>query len=137
MNRIYHPWHKWECYKSGFYEINPPPGLTRNDCLMMYADFLRDIDSFELNMKRVKDNWIHSCEHFLTNESMNRIAWLGQSAMCINSGISSFFRSGFFILSESEQKDANFAAEKFLLDWIESHEKSEAVYKTMGISRLF
>ena len=34
------------------------------------------------NMNFVVDNWKHSMEHNLTNNSMNHIAYIGQSACC-------------------------------------------------------
>lgn len=34
-------------------------------------------------MKKVLVLWPNSCEHNLTNMSMNRVAWIGQSACCL------------------------------------------------------
>jgi len=51
---------------------------------------------------------------------MNRIAWLGQASLCIASGISSEFRSGWQLLTEMEQHAANLTALKYLNKWLES-----------------
>lgn len=87
MDRVFHTWDKWECYPAGFYSTKPPSkDLTIDDCKAMYADFLRDIPRFENAMVGVVATWKNSCEHYLTNERMNRIAWMGQAAMCFATG---------------------------------------------------
>jgi hypothetical protein len=49
---------------------------------------------------------------------MNRIAWLGQAAMCYATGIPAAFRSGFFLLTETEQIAANELALIYLNKWL-------------------
>ncbi len=117
--RIYHPWTKWECFKAGFYDGSPPEGISPEDAQTMYRDFLRDSDVFAAAMLRVICEWPTSCEQFLSNPSMNRIAWLGQSSMCIAHGIPSTFRTGFKLLTPEEQQTANDLAEEFLNMWLE------------------
>lgn len=121
MKRIYHTWDKWECYPAGFYESKPKNRkLSEGMCKLMYAEFLRDIPRFEAAMAGVLRDWPNSTEHYLTNERMNRIAWLGQSAMCYATGIPSVFCGGFNQLSPEEQLAANLAALKYLNIWLES-----------------
>ena len=96
--------------------------MTPEQCLESYAAFLRDISRFEWAMDRVLAEWPHSCEHFLSNESMNRIAWLGQSSMCIDTGVPACYRAGFKLLSEAEQAAANFAAFRRLEGWLCQHQ---------------
>lgn len=120
MNRIFHTWEKWECYPAGFYENKPKnKTLTDDDCRKMYAEFLRDIPMFEASMMSVMQEWKNSCEHYLSNENMNRIAWLGQSAMCYAKGVPAFFCGGFNQLTEDEKLRANMSALKFLNKWLE------------------
>lgn len=121
MKRIYHTWDKWECYPSGFYEDKPQDSAMSDDeCMASYAAFLRDSSMFEAALKRVIAEWKFSCEHYLSNERMNRIAWLGQASMCIARGVPSRFRGGFNMLSEQEQTTANELALKYLNAWLES-----------------
>ena len=80
-DRIFHEWEDWECYPAGFYGDKPPKGMTVTDCEEAYRDFLADIPRFEAALNRVITEWVHSCEHYLTNQKMNRIAWLGQASM--------------------------------------------------------
>lgn len=117
LNRIYHPWWKWECYPAGFFSTDTPPG---RDPLERYAEFLADLKGFDRAISRVFDEWTHSCEQFLTNDSMNRIAWIGQSSACIAMGLPSRFRGGFKLLTAEEQDAANELAETRLNEWIEA-----------------
>lgn len=117
-NRIFHTYDKWECHKAGFYNNFPPKGMTKQQCEEAYKTFLSDLEAFRGALRRVISEWKHSCEHYLTNASMNRIAWLGQASMCIATGVPSAFRSGFFLLSESEQTAANKLALKYLNRWL-------------------
>ena len=49
---------------------------------------------------------------------MNRIAWLGQAAMCYATGIPAAYRSGFYLLSEKQQREANETALIYLNKWL-------------------
>ena len=71
-----------------------------------YADFLSDADLFRSCIVLVMKEWPISCEHFLTKPG-NRIAWLGQAAMCIHTGVPRKHRAGFMLLSPEQQKAAN------------------------------
>lgn len=136
MRQVWHPWHQWECYHAGMFdgatELSPEEGKQR------YAEFLRDIPRFEAAMAKVLELWPKSCEHFLSNPSMNRVAWLGQAAMCMDSGLSRRFRAGFSMMEDHECRAANRAAEAVLKKWITEHEgKNTAARRPMEAPRLF
>ena len=121
MQRIYHTWDEWECYPAGFYEKKPrDKSLSDEDCRNAYAAFPTDLPRFKAAMDRVLAEWPNSCEHYLSNENMNRIAWLGQAAMCIATGIPSQFRGGFVRLNDTQQIAANYAALDYLNKWLVS-----------------
>lgn len=121
-DRKLHTWEKWECYPAGFYENKPKDkNLTDEICRQMYADFLRDTPRFEVALNRVVTEWVNSCEHYLTNQNMNRIAWLGQASVCLETGVPSIFCGGFYNLSEQEQEIANATALKYLNLWREKY----------------
>jgi ParB-like chromosome segregation protein Spo0J len=120
-DRIYHTWDRWEAFDAGFFDSTPRKRtLTADRCKAMYAEFLRDIPRFREAMQGVLDNWPNSVEHNLTNERMNRIAWLGQAAMCYDTGIPAAFCNGFSLLTEDEQQAANQAALDYLNKFLES-----------------
>lgn len=76
MTRIYHPWNKWEDNQHGFHGGMDYP---KDNTLKLYADLLRDLSKFEAALKTIITEWKYSCEHNLSNESMNRVAYLGQA----------------------------------------------------------
>ena len=120
--RIFHKWESWECQKAGFY-ANTYPGKTKTECVEAYAGFLSDIQRFESAMDKVISEWKYSCEHYLSNQAMNRIAWMGQSSMCYDTGIPAAFCGGFNLLSEQQQKDANESALVYINKWLENNNR--------------
>jgi hypothetical protein len=123
MEQIYHPWHKWECYPAGFYESRPTGrNLSEGVCKYMYAQFLRDIPRFEAAMAGVVNDWPNSCEHYLSNERMDRITWLKQAAVCHVSRVPAAAFSD-KTLTESERETADLLALHYLNRWLEAHDK--------------
>lgn len=118
-NRVFHTFDKWECNKAGFYESKPPKGMTADHCRAYYRELLADIPEFERVLECVITEWKHSCEHYLTNSAMNRIAWLGQASLCYKYGIPSEFRGGYGLLTEAQQLAADEAALRALNRWME------------------
>lgn len=116
-NRIFYTYDKWECHKAGFY-ASKFDGMTHEQCENAYAKFLKNDKLFKKGLDGVLNEWKYSCEHYLTNRSMNRIAWLGQAAVCYSIGIPSKYCSGFNLLSETEQNHANEIAYKYLNRWL-------------------
>lgn len=125
MEPIYRSWDKWECYRAGFYNTKPPNGLSKTDCQEKYKEFLADLDWFAKGMEKVLKRWPNSCEQFLSNTSRNRIAWMGQSACCIELGIPSIFRGGYQLLTAEQQKAADQLAQKYIEIWEDAYVKKE------------
>jgi hypothetical protein len=120
-DRVYHTWDKWEAFEAGFFDTKPRNrDLSADECKAEYATFLRDIPRFQRAMEGVLHDWPNSTEHNLTNERMNRIAWLGQAAVCWDAGIPSAFCNGFSLLTEDEQHTANQAAFEYLNKFLEA-----------------
>lgn len=122
-DRIFHTFEKWECHKAGFY-ASSKEGMTAEKCEKEYAKFLSNSKLFGLTLEKVIHEWKHSCEHYLTNKSMNRIAWLGQAAMCYATGIPSKFCSGFNLLTQKQQDTANEVALEYLNKWMVENNRS-------------
>lgn len=119
--RIFHEWQDWECFPEGFYSDKPPNGMTVEDAENAYKDFLADIPRFEAALQRVVTEWKNSCEHYLTNEKMNRIAWLGQASMCLETGVPSRFCGGYNLLSAAQKEAADMKALEYLNKWLVSN----------------
>ena len=92
--------------------------MTREDAEEFYRAFLADVQRFETCLNRVITEWVNSCEHYLTNEKMNRIAWMGQASACVCSGIPSKYRGGYNLLTEDQQKTADETALKYINIWM-------------------
>lgn len=122
--RVFHTYEKWECHKAGFYASNVE-GMTKAECEQAYCDFFKDFERFREGLDIVITEWKHSCEHYLTNPAMNRIAWLGQAAMCAMTGIPSKYCSGFSLMNEVDQDMANMVALEALNEWMVANDLDE------------
>jgi len=123
-SRIFHTYDKWECHKAGFYK-STVEGMTKKQAEEAFADFFRQEGLFAEVIENVIKEWKHSCEHYLTNRSMNRIAWLGQASVCYHTGIPSVFAGGWFLLTEKEQEKANKTALIYLNKWLKENNREE------------
>jgi ParB-like chromosome segregation protein Spo0J len=117
VTRVFHTYDKWECHKAGFY-AQGVEGKKADECKEEYRTFLADCDRFRGAANSVITEWTMSCEHYLTNFAMNRIAWIGQAAMCYATGVPSKFCSGFNLLTTDQQDAANQVALDVLNDWL-------------------
>jgi ParB-like chromosome segregation protein Spo0J len=122
--RIFHTYDTWECYKAGLYNTTKH-GMTRTQCEQEYCNFLIDNAQFENALEHVITEWKHSCEHYLTNTAMNRIAWLGQASVCYAKGIPAAYRSGFNLLNKDQQLIANNIALVYLNRWLMVNNRQE------------
>lgn len=130
MKRIYHPWNVWECYKAGFYNSKPPKDMSNEEAEIVFISFFQDLVLFDKIITEVFNKWRNSCEHFLTNQSLNRIAWLGQACVCLYAQIPSKFKGSFYKLSKYHQDAANQLAEKRINEWtIENERKNIKLHK--------
>ena len=118
MKRIYHTYDKWECYPAGFYEDHCPDGMTQEQGEELYREFLSDPKRFGAALEGVIITWKNSCEHYLTNEKMNRIAWLGQASMAYAHRIPSSCRGGYNRLTEDQKIAADALALEYLNRWL-------------------
>jgi len=121
VDRVFHPWFQWEAYYAGFFD-SCTDKMSKEEALESYRAFLSDLNRFGRGMERVFKEWPISCEQFLTNDKSNRIAWLGQSAMCIETGVPSTYRGGYKLLTPEQQVAADALAERYLERWINEYE---------------
>lgn len=125
MKRIFHSWDKWEDYKHGFYGGLEYP---KDNTLELYASLLKDLTKFEAALKIIVSSWVYSCEHNLSNENMNRIAYLGQASCALIYNVPhNISMSGYNLLTKEEQESADKLAETYLNLWLEKYEHSKAV----------
>lgn len=116
-DRIYHTFDKWECLAYNFYGSSAD-GLSKDDAEEKYRELLSDVNRFSKILEKIITEWKHSCEHYLTNEKMNRIAWLGQAALAYDLKIPSVFCAGYNRLTEEEKILADHTALEYLNKWL-------------------
>lgn len=133
-DRIFHTHDKWECHKAGFYNTTFE-GIDKDKCLQAYADFLSNNKRFSDALNAVINEWKFSCEHYLTNASMNRIAWLGQASMCYATGVPSKFCGGYNLLSTKQQEKADRIALRYLNKWLINHGFEKVTIETAETTR--
>ena len=128
-SRIFHTWDKWECYKSGFYESKHKT-LSNEECENTYKTFFETENLFDEVLENMIPIWKNSCEHYLSNKSMNRIAWLGQAAVCFHTGVPSSYSGSWFNVSEENRKIADEIALKHLNKWLINNGHEEVDMET-------
>ena len=133
--RIFHTYDKWECHKAGFYK-SKKEGWTNEQCEQEYIRVLSNPELFSSILEKLITEWKYSCEHYLTNRSMNRIAWLGQAAVCYESGVPSSYSGAWSLLTEDQQKKANEVAHIYLNKWLLNNGINEApIEEALSINR--
>ena len=118
--RIYHPYWLWEDYRAGFYENCS--GEVKKQLIIKGIEMFNSEDLTRENMFYVIKNCKYSCEHNLTNESLNKIAYIGQSACCVYAKIPSTVTMEIWNLLNSEvQIRSNNIAIEAIKKWNENN----------------
>lgn len=131
-DRILHTWDKWECYRAGFYAERPPNGMTQAQGEEEYRAFLSDLGAFEKALHTVITEWKFSCEHYLTNDRMNRIAWLGQASVAQARFIPSGCRGGYNLMADEQKRAADALALVYLNKWLEANGREAVTLEMAG-----
>ena len=106
MERIFHHFNKWEDYLNGMWRTVSKDEEAR--ILPLAIEFTGNAELYGAAMLRVIDEWPIACEHNLTNTQINRQAWLGHSACCIEFGWPEYLvRQAWHQLSQQQQDEAN------------------------------
>lgn len=131
-DRIFHTYDKWECFKCGLYNTTVD-GKKESECKLEYARFLSDDIKFREALDFIINNWKYSCEHYLTNKGMNRIAYLGQAAAAYSIGIPNKYCGGYFLMSKEQQDRADQIALEYLNKWLVNNGRKDV---TMAEARM-
>lgn len=116
LTRIYHPYTRWEDHKYGFY--NNCSGKIKNEKISMAIKMFNSEILTKEYMNRVINEWKYSCEHNLTNESLNQIAYIGQAACCLYACVpSTVTMEAWNMLSKDIQDRSNKIAKQVIGKW--------------------
>jgi hypothetical protein len=117
MTRVYHRYEKWEDFEAGMWRL--VPRHEGDDLLAKAVEFTGDADLYGSYMMRVVREWPISCEHNLTNEGMNRLAWIGHSACAMAFRCPEYItRKAWGMLSDDQRNRANGVAATALASWL-------------------
>lgn len=116
MEQKFHPFHLWEDYKHCFYDNCS--GKVKEEKLKICVDFFNNNELVYEFMERVLKEWKYSCEHNLTNNSMNKIAYLGQASLALYCNVpSTVTMESWSMLSKNVQNQANEIAKQLLIKY--------------------
>ena len=96
-----HPYTEWECFKNGMYN-------TSLDSLEMQEKAIQcflNIELFNNFCFGVINNWKNSCEEHLNNSSLNKIAYMGQCALCYGFNIPEITTKKAWSFIDEKQKE--------------------------------
>lgn len=114
--RIYHHFGDLEEFHAGMWRIVRGEDRKRN--IEAAANLMRNPPEFKKAMLEAIETWTNSCQHNLTAENVNRIAWLGHAGCCIGVGSpEENTRAGWHTLNKQEQDEANRVAAEVLAGW--------------------
>jgi hypothetical protein len=106
MQRIFHNYTFWEDYINGMWRT-----VSRDEeerVLPLAIEFTGNCELYGAAMIRVVHEWPISCEHNLTNLSINRRAWIGHAACCLEFGWPEYLvRQAWHTLTKDQQDKAN------------------------------
>lgn len=121
MKRIYHHYEKWECWKHGFWDSCS--GNEKKEKIQKVIELFSNPQETKIYMEKVVSDWKFSCEQNLSNDGMNKIAWLGQAACCLMGKIpSSVTMESWSFVPDEFKIIANSIAETIIKEWENNHE---------------
>jgi hypothetical protein len=116
MKQIYHHYLKWEEHHAGMWQ---KVGKVNADLLLKDAiEFMGNHKLYGQWMMKVVDEWPISCEQNLSDNSINKRAWIGHAACCLAINCPEYItRMAWHFLSLEQQDKANKEADKAILSW--------------------
>lgn len=116
VKRIYHPYTLWEDYHAGMWR--KLAASEELDLLRKAIGFTGDAKLYGSFMRMVTEEWPRSCEHNLSDTSMNRRAWLGHAACCMAIGAPEYItRRAWWMLAQEQRDAADAEAEHWIKQW--------------------
>lgn len=120
MKRIYHHYNKWEDFHAGMWKRCLPE--DEKELLEKAIEFTGDHVRYGLAMMRVIREWPLTCEHNLSNPSINYKAFIGHCAVTLQLGIPEYItRMAWSYLTQEKQDKANERAQHAFDMWKLDH----------------
>jgi hypothetical protein len=127
MKRIYHDYRRWEDFKNGMWQL--PPSNQKESLIQSAYSFTSDHIKYGKAMMRVIARWKFSCEHNLTDKSLNRRAWIGHAACSLELKLpESVVRAAWKILTDEQRCLANAEADKAICAWFNKKDTQLSIW---------
>ncbi len=124
MKKVWHHYLKWEDYQNGMYRNIS--GDERSQFLVKAIEFTGDAELYGLYMQDVIIKWPIACEQNLTDQGMNRRAWVGHAACCLAIGCpEDITRQAWGSLTTEQQDLANHQADLAIETWGKRYESED------------
>lgn len=116
MKQIFHNYQKWEDYINGMWRKETKE--YEDVHLKIAIEFTGNDELYGNAMMEVIENWKYTCEHNLSDKSINRKAFIGHCAVCYKLGIPEYItRMAWHYLTQEQQDKANKKAEHAIKQW--------------------
>ena len=120
MKRIYHHYEKWEDFQDGMWRILSKD--EEREMLPRAVEFTGDADLYGSFMMRVIVEWPVACEQNLSNEGINRLAWVGHAATSLAIHCPEYVtRQAWGLLTQRQRDEANSKAQLAVDTWVHQH----------------
>lgn len=136
MIRVYINWEYWECYKNGMYRTE----LKEKFYTKKAVFFMSNANCFGNAMQIVVNKWKNTMAHHLTNNSINKRAFLGQCACSFAINCPEYLvRVAWSQLTDEQRLNANNAAETIINKYCDkiNEKQNNSIHRTLGIQMLF
>lgn len=134
LKRVYRRYSDWEEVQFNMWgEVN-----DQQDALDKAIAFTSDHKKYGQYMMRVVNEWPVSCENALTDQNLNRRAWVGHAACALALGIpEDITRKAWGHLTDEQRILANREAARAIRTWEKSHTKNKGLRQNMERPMLF
>lgn len=116
MKRIFHQYKEMEDFQNGMYGENKD---GRSERVKKSCEILGDKETCRKAMETVVSRWKNATEYNLSNDKINKKAWLGQACCSIYANIhEDETREGWELLTDNQREEANKIANEIIANWI-------------------
>jgi len=137
MSKVWYPYWSWETYRHGFYE-GASKVFSQKEAESLRMEFFKKTGLFRKTALKLFKEWPVATEHFLTDEQINRVAWLGQACSCYHDGLSDKYSYAYNLLEKEVRKENNKIAKDLIDEWLSDRDNGgcAGIYKKVEKARL-
>lgn len=101
-------------------------------------EFFQEENLFRKTAIELMSEWPVCCDHFLSDQEINRVAWLGQVCSLYFDGVDSRFSYAYNWLDKKIKDKNNLIAQELINEWIKDRDNQNGIgiYKKVEAERL-